>query len=73
MNSVEAGIIIALLTGLAAAEICSFRRRCPVPEIIKGRHYLLRYSAVFILLILLLILGMYGPAYDSSRMIYMQF
>ncbi len=73
LNKFEAVIIIAMLAVLAAVEACCCRCRCAVPEILRGRHYMLRYTVIFILLFILLIFGIYGPAFDSGRMIYMQF
>lgn len=72
LDVIEAVIIILLFALLFFAEQSAMRKNCPVPEILNGRHYMLRYFTVFALLSMLIILGMYGPTYDSS-MIYMQF
>ena len=72
LDVIEIVIIILLFALLFFAEQSAIRKKCPVPEILHGRHYMLRYFTVFVLLSMLVILGMYGPSYDSS-MIYMQF
>ncbi len=73
LNNVEAGIIIVLVIIIVIFDIAAYRRNCAVPDIFHEKHYLIRYSAVFILLMVIIILGIYGPNYDSSQMIYMQF
>ncbi len=73
LNNTEISVIAALLIILFIIEITAYRNDCPVPEILGKKHYLVRYSAVLILVTAVIVLGMYGPTYDSSHMIYMQF
>ena len=54
-------------------DITAYRKKCAVPEILRDRHYVIRYTAVLLLMLTMLVFGMYGPAFDSSRLIYMHF
>jgi D-alanyl-lipoteichoic acid acyltransferase DltB (MBOAT superfamily) len=44
-----------------------------VPALIIGKPYYVQYAVDFLLITGIMILGIYGPAHDTARMIYMQF
>jgi len=73
LTVLEISVIIVLLAGLLLAESLAYRHGRAVPELFMNRHYLIRWSAIVLLMMVIVIFGIYGPAYDSSRMIYMQF
>ncbi|MBP3217643.1 MAG: MBOAT family protein [Lachnospiraceae bacterium] len=73
MEDLEARLIVVLIAVMAVMDIIAYRKQCPVPEILKGKHYVIRYTAVVLLLLTLVVFGMYGPAYNTAQTIYMQF
>ena len=73
LTAVEAWVIVILLAGILLAESLAYHRGRALPQLLAGRHYLVRYAAILLLAMVIVIFGIYGPAYDSSRMIYMQF
>ena len=73
LNITELIVIVLLLSVMIIIESVSYKHQCEVPEILHGRHYMLRYPVIMFLVLVLILFGIYGPAYDSSKMIYMQF
>lgn len=73
MKDQEARLIVFLILVMAVMDITAYRKKCAVPEILRDRHYVIRYTAVLLLMLTMLVFGMYGPAFDSRRLIYMQF
>ncbi|MCR4896588.1 MAG: hypothetical protein K5891_07440 [Lachnospiraceae bacterium] len=58
---------------LMMVEYLAERENKSVPALIIGKPYYVQYAADFLLITGIMILGIYGPAHDTARMIYMQF
>ncbi|MBO5999860.1 MAG: MBOAT family protein [Lachnospiraceae bacterium] len=73
LDRYEMLIIAASILGILILEYTAYKRDILVPKMTAGMHAFPRYLLIFVLLASIVIFGMYGPAFDSSKMIYMQF
>ncbi len=62
-------VMIAVALGL---EIAAYRKNVTIPELMIAQRYPVRYLAVFIMVLVIVIFGIYGPD-TVNRLIYMQF
>ncbi len=72
-NLTDVYVIAITLILLLVMECVAYRNECGVPALLIGRPYYVQYAAAFLMIMGILILGIYGPAHDTARMIYMQF
>ena len=73
LDRYEMLIIIFSVCGILLLEYAAYRRDILVPKLTAGLNAFPRYLLIFVLIFFIIIFGMYGPAFDSSKMIYMQF
>ena len=73
LDRYEMLIIAASILGILILEYTAYKRDILVPKMTAGMHAFPRDLLIFVLLASIVIFGMYGPAFDSSKMIYMQF
>ncbi len=66
-------VMVITLAVLLLIEYIAYRSERNVPALLIGRPYYVQYTAAFLMIMGILILGIYGPAHDTARMIYMQF
>ncbi len=72
-NLTDVYVIAVTLIVLLVLEYVAYRVKCGVPALLIGRPYYVQYAGAFLMIMGILILGIYGPAHDTARMIYMQF
>ncbi len=72
-RSPELAVILVSIFVMLVMEIFAYKSDSSVPGIWTDRPYVIRYGAVMVAVLIILIFGLYGPGYDNQRMIYMQF
>ncbi len=73
MDRFEMRIIAVSVCGILLLEYFAYKRDILVPKLTAGLNEFPRYLLIFTMVMFIIIFGMYGPAFDSSKMIYMQF
>ncbi|MBO5565442.1 MAG: MBOAT family protein [Lachnospiraceae bacterium] len=73
LGPVEWSVIALSVLTVLLLDAFAYRKRMSVPKMTAQMRPVFRYILLFVLLSATIIFGMYGPAYDSNPMIYMQF
>ena len=73
MNAAYGLLFLFGVFALLVSDIISYRLNEPFPESVQRQPYILRYLFVYALIILILVFGRYGPGFDASRFMYMEF
>lgn len=72
LSSLEMNILIAALLLQLVVSICTYKGIC-VRDVLTKQSFLLQDAVILTAIFALLIIGIYGPSYDASSFIYMQF
>ncbi len=63
-----------MLIGLVVLMLVDyFRKRIDLKALLSGQNMVFRWMVYYLMIFIVLIFGIYGPAYDSSAFIYFQF
>ncbi len=72
-NRWDLWIFIIGILAVAGADLLSYKTQKSVPELIGSLPYVKRMVLIYLLIMILIIFGVYGPNYDPSDFIYMRF
>ncbi|MCR4655288.1 MAG: MBOAT family protein [Lachnospiraceae bacterium] len=74
MNNFDACILILSVAAVFLADYYGKRHSLSFPEaMVQSPHYVLRYLLYYLLIIIIFVFGMYGPGFQASQFMYMNF
>lgn len=72
LSGIEMHVLVAALLAQLAVSICTYKG-ITVRDTVLKQHFILQDIAILLGIFIVLIFGIYGPAYNAANFIYMQF
>lgn len=72
-NITEMVIVLMTIIVIFTADYICYRRKQILPELLQSKGTFAKCAAVYIVIVLIVVIGVYGPEFNSANYIYMQF